>query len=90
VFADSDLKLSKGMFRRTDLESSTPAPALTKRQSAVLIELVKDQSMTDAAKTLDISVNTVDRHKARLFSIADAKTRVGLVRWAIRTGQVAA
>ena len=63
---------------------------LTDRQREVLQLLAEGHSTKEVARHLDISVRTVEFHKARLMEILGIHTRADLVRYAVANGIVAA
>src|SRR5262245_6518438 len=63
---------------------------LTDRQREVLQLLAEGHSTKEVASYLDISVRTVEFHKARLMEILGIHTRADLVRYAVANGIVAA
>jgi DNA-binding NarL/FixJ family response regulator len=66
-----------------------PAPArITPRQREVLTLVTQGYSTKDIARTLGISVKTVETHRAQLMERLGIHDVAGLVRYAIRTGIV--
>ncbi|MGH9971414.1 MAG: response regulator [Pyrinomonadaceae bacterium] len=61
---------------------------LTPRQREVLTLISEGHSTKDIAATLNISVKTVETHRAQLMERLDIHDVAGLVRYAIRTGMV--
>lgn len=61
---------------------------LTPRQREVLILIAKGYSTKDIARSLVISVKTVETHRAQLMERLGIHDVAGLVRYAIRTGIV--
>jgi DNA-binding NarL/FixJ family response regulator len=72
--------------------SGTAGPAapleLTTRQRQVLTLITEGHSTRDIAHALDISVKTVETHRAQLMERLGIHDVAGLVRYAIRTGIV--
>jgi two-component system, NarL family, response regulator LiaR len=74
--------------------SSKPASAeppiqrLTPRQREVLQLVAEGHSTKAIAKRLEISVKTVETHRAEIMVRLNVHNIVGLVHWAIRTGMV--
>jgi DNA-binding NarL/FixJ family response regulator len=67
--------------------SSRPLSAdLTPRQREVLEMIAKGYSTKDIARTLEISVKTVETHRAQLMERLQIFDVASLVRYAIRTG----
>lgn len=61
---------------------------LTPRQREVLTLVAEGYSTKDIARTLEISVKTVETHRAQLMERLGIHDVAGLVRYAIRTGIV--
>lgn len=61
---------------------------LTPRQREVLTLISQGHSTKDIARALNISVKTVETHRAQLMERLDIHDVAGLVRYAIRTGMV--
>jgi len=61
---------------------------LTPRQQEVLTLISKGHSTKDIGRILNISVKTVETHRAQLMERLDIHDVAGLVRYAIRTGMV--
>ncbi len=56
---------------------------LTKRETAVLIEVANGLSNKEIAQTLDISVRTVETHRQNIKNKLDIQSSAGLVKYAI-------
>jgi DNA-binding NarL/FixJ family response regulator len=72
-------------------DTSRPRPQiseLTPRQSEVLTMIAKGQSTKDIARTLDISVKTVETHRAQLMERLQIYDVASLVKYALRIGLV--
>lgn len=65
-----------------------PPVELTPRQREVLILIAEGYSTKDIARTLEISVKTVETHRAQLMDRLAIHDVASLVRYAIRTGIV--
>jgi DNA-binding NarL/FixJ family response regulator len=61
---------------------------LTPRQREILILMVEGNSTRDIARTLKISVKTVESHRAQVMERLNIHEMAGLVRYAIRMGLV--
>ncbi len=61
---------------------------LTPRQKGVLRLVAEGRSTKEIAYTLDISVKTVETHRAQIMDRLDIHDVPGLVRYAIRTGLI--
>lgn len=66
------------------------AQPLTARETEVLARLAAGLTNKEIAKTLDISVPTVERHLANLYPKIGARRRVDATRYALRRGIVKA
>src|SRR5919109_2153279 len=69
-------------------ERLTPLERLTPRQREVLQLIAEGSTTKDIARRLDLSVKTVDMHRAMLMKALDIHDIAGLVRYAIRVGLV--
>jgi DNA-binding NarL/FixJ family response regulator len=69
---------------QTSLEQLTP------RQREILQLIAEGHSSKEIAHTLDLSIKTVETHRAQLMDRLDIHDVAGLVRFAIRTGLVSA
>ena len=65
-----------------------PLSELTPRQREVLTLIAEGHSTKDIARTLNISVKTVETHRAQLMDRLDIHDIASLVRYAIRMGLV--
>lgn len=74
---------------RTPLQAGPPTEQLTPRQIEVLRLVAQGFSTKEIARTLDLSVKTVDTHRTSLMKQLDIHEVTGLVRYAIRTGMIA-
>jgi DNA-binding NarL/FixJ family response regulator len=72
------------------LGPSSPLERLTPRQREILQLVAEGHSSKEIAKTLELSVNTVDAHRTQLMNALDIHDVAGLVRFAIRTGLTSA
>jgi len=61
---------------------------LTPRQREILLLIVEGQTTKEIARTLNLSVKTVEMHRSQLMDRLQIRDVVGLVRYAIRTGLV--
>ncbi len=61
---------------------------MTARQREILQLIAEGQSTKEIAGILDVSVKTVETHRARLMERLDIHDVPGLVRFAIRSGLV--
>ena len=63
--------------------------SLSPRQREVLRLIAQGHSTKDLARTLDLSVKTVETHRTRLMQQLDVHEITGLVRYALRIGLIA-
>ena len=61
---------------------------LTRRQREILILIAEGQTTKEIARHLNISVKTVETHRAQLMERLDIRDVAGMVRFAIKTGLV--
>ena len=61
---------------------------LTPRQREILVLIAEGQTTKHIARNLNISVKTVESHRAQLMERLDIRDVAGLVRFAIKTGLV--
>jgi two-component system response regulator NreC len=61
---------------------------LTEREREILIHIAEDETNQAIANILDISVNTVERHRENIMRKLNLHTRTELVKYAIRKGLV--
>jgi DNA-binding NarL/FixJ family response regulator len=61
---------------------------LTPRQREILVLIAEGQTTKEIARNLNISVKTVESHRAQLMERLDIRDVAGLVRFAIKTGLV--
>jgi DNA-binding NarL/FixJ family response regulator len=91
--AHGDTWLSPGVARplfdgcaRVPDTLRAPFEALTSRQREVLQLIAEGQSVKDVARRLDLSVKTVETHRAQIMARLRIHNVQGLVRYAIRVG----
>jgi DNA-binding NarL/FixJ family response regulator len=72
------------------LEERAPLRKLSARQCTVLQRLASGQSTRQIAQELQISIKTVETHRSELMRRLGIRDLAGLVRYAIRTGLIAA
>lgn len=71
------------------LRRDEPVPApLTARQTEVLKLIADGLSTKEIARSLDLSVKTVDTHRSQLMKQLDIHEVAGLVRYAMRVGLI--
>jgi DNA-binding NarL/FixJ family response regulator len=69
-------------------DDTHPLAQLTPRQREVLQLIAEGQTSREIARTLRISVKTVESHRSALMERLDIRDLAGLVRYAIRVGLV--
>jgi DNA-binding NarL/FixJ family response regulator len=69
-------------------ESSEQPELLTSRQREILQLVAEGRSTKDIANLLDLSVKTVETHRAQIMERLDIHDLAGLVRYAVRAGLV--
>lgn len=67
-------------------ESDTSAPDLTSREREVLQLVAEGMTSRQIARTLGVSVKTVQTHRSHLMHKLDAHDRTDLVKYAVRQG----
>ena len=75
-------------FLREDAGEAGPLEGLTDRQREILQLVAEGRSTKEIARTLDLSVKTVETHRARIMERLGIRDVAGLVRFAIRSGLV--
>lgn len=68
------------------VESAVKRPALSKREQDVMRSIAWGYTNKEIAAALSISVKTVETYKARLMVKLDLRSRVDIVRYALRQG----
>jgi DNA-binding NarL/FixJ family response regulator len=69
-------------------ESADPAALLTPRQREILQLVAEGRSTKEVAQLLELSVKTVETHRAQIMERLDIHDLAGLVRYAVRAGLV--
>ena len=69
--------------------ASDPLEALTPRQRQILQLVAEGHTSKDIARRLDVSVKTVEGHRAQLMERLGVHDIAGLVRFAVRVGLIA-
>jgi DNA-binding NarL/FixJ family response regulator len=77
-----------GLQQAQETERSRLLKRITPRQREILTLVAEGASTRDIARTLNISVKTVESHRAQLMERLDIHEVAGLVRYAIRTGLI--
>jgi len=71
-----------------DIPLQPPRAALTARELEVLRLLASGESNKEVASALNISVNTVETHRARIMNKLDLHSMNAVVRYALRMGLI--
>lgn len=74
---------SQSLFSQPDLNCESDDEKLTDRETEVLCLLAKGASNKEVARSLDISVRTVETHRQNLKTKLNIQTAAGLARYAI-------
>jgi DNA-binding NarL/FixJ family response regulator len=77
-------------FLRGDGRREDPLAILTSRQREILQLIAEGRSTKDIASELEVSVKTVETHRAQLMDRLGIRDVPGLVRFAIRSGLIEA
>ena len=88
-----DTYVSDEVSRRTLLEYSkgpteNPLARLTPRQREILTLIAEGKNTKDIGRTLNISVKTVESHRAQLMERLDIHDVASLVRYAVKMGLI--
>lgn len=89
-YLDSRVSALVSAYVRQVEDVTDPLDKLTTRQREVLQLIAQGASSKDIAKTLDISLKTVEAHRGQLMKTLNINDIAGLVRFAIRTGLITA
>jgi len=87
-----DVYLSPSISRKLAkaFNEGRASPGLTGRQTQVLRLIALGHSSKEIARELDLSIKTVETHRTQIMDRLDIRDLAGLVRYAIRSGLVAA
>jgi len=69
-------------------ETAEPSELLTPRQREILQLVAEGRSTKEVAQLLELSVKTVETHRAQIMDRLDIHDLAGLVRYAVRAGLV--
>lgn len=78
----------RGFLREGPGEDADPTERLTERQREILQLIAEGKGTKEIAYALEVSVKTVETHRARIMERLGIHDVPGLVRFAIRTGIV--
>jgi two-component system response regulator NreC len=79
-------RLVANHFGQQPVQAEEKRPALSKREQDVMSMIAWGYTNKEIAATLRISVKTVETYKARLMVKLDLRSRVDIVRYALRQG----
>jgi DNA-binding NarL/FixJ family response regulator len=88
TYVDSRVATKLSDYVRRVGNASNPLDLLTPRQREVLQLVVQGYSTKEIAKTLDVSIKTVEAHRSQLMENLGIEDVTGLVRFAIRHGLI--
>jgi DNA-binding NarL/FixJ family response regulator len=88
LYAGAVTALIRDYLQRTRQGDRIPNSILTPREEEIVKLIAEGQSSKEIAKTLVISVKTVDRHRANILQKLGMRDRLDLARYAIRAGLV--
>jgi DNA-binding NarL/FixJ family response regulator len=80
--------ITKEVLREAFQPTDRKEHALTPRQLEVLQRIAQGKRMKEIAAELEISVRTVEDHKAQLLHALDAKNTAELIKFAVKQGLV--
>jgi DNA-binding NarL/FixJ family response regulator len=69
-------------------DKAAPLDVLTPRQREILQLVAEGRSTKEVARLLDLSIKTVESHRAQIMDRLDVHDLAGLVRYAVRTGLI--
>lgn len=81
-------KYAVDAYRAKSEGTSSPLAKLSSRQREILQLVAEGQTTKDIAQRLNVSVKTVETHRAQLMDRLDIHDVPGLVRFAIRVGLI--
>jgi DNA-binding NarL/FixJ family response regulator len=87
-----DVYLSPAISRKLTqaFSGNRASPGLTSRQTEILRLIAQGQSSKEVARTLGLSIKTVETHRTQIMDRLEIRDLAGLVRYAIRSGIVGA
>lgn len=91
--ARGDCYLSPAISRKLALafkRGAAATPVLTSRQTEILRLVAQGRSSKEIARTLALSIKTVETHRAQIMERLGIRDVAGLVRYAVRSGLVTA
>jgi DNA-binding NarL/FixJ family response regulator len=90
VHVVKSMRRQRDPAERETPEDLSPAARLTSRQREILQLIAEGHSTKEIATRLDLSVKTVETHRAQIMERLDIHDVAGLVRYAIRKGLISA
>lgn len=88
LYPDAITALMRNYLHRAQRGQPVPEDVLTARENEVLKLIAEGHSSKEIAKTLVISVKTVERHRANILQKLEMRDRTELTRYAIRAGLI--
>jgi DNA-binding NarL/FixJ family response regulator len=88
LYAGAISAIVRDYVERTRRDDRIPDSILTPREEEVVKLIAEGHSSREIARTLVISVKTVDRHRANILQKLGMRDRLDLARYAIRAGLV--
>ena len=79
-------KVLGSLMGRPPHAGSPPGDVLSDREEEVLRQIARGYTNREIAAQLDVSVKTVETHKARAMEKLELGSRAGIVAYAIRAG----
>jgi DNA-binding NarL/FixJ family response regulator len=80
----------EGFLERQAPATEAPLDVLTPRQREILQLVAEGRSTKEVAQLLELSVKTVETHRAQIMDRLEIHDVAGLVRYAIRAGLISA
>jgi DNA-binding NarL/FixJ family response regulator len=83
-----DVYLSPAISRKLAqaFSGGRASPGLTGRQTQILRLIAQGQSSKEVARTLGLSIKTIETHRTQIMDRLEIRDLAGLVRYAIRSG----
>jgi DNA-binding NarL/FixJ family response regulator len=88
LYPGTESGLVRDYLERLRRGEPLPQAVLTPREDQVVKLIAEGQSSREIARTLTISVNTVDRHRENILQKLGMRDRTELTRYAIRVGLI--
>lgn len=85
-FGEDAAQVLAERFRNPDSDPEDPYGSLTDREREVFHHLVEGMTGKEIASALELSIKTIDNHRASIMRKLDVRNAVELVRYAARKG----